>query len=176
MRYPWAVGAGTVAWLSVSGVLARDTTSIVILWTLGLALLAICLAWCRPSMPSAICIQSASTETAEGATTGPTPSDPMPLPPPPSPAVPAMPSTSVSRSPRSTAPSASPHGLPRPPRAQSEDLRVWSSDEIAALLRIDELTIIESMQRGDLPGNQAGGHWRMSDASLRRWLDGLWAS
>jgi excisionase family DNA binding protein len=169
MRSPWAVGVAVLAWLQVSSILARDPASIAILWGAGLlvGIGIICLARSRPRAAEFADPRSPSS---------PSPGVSIPLPPPPGPAPslisPSPTPVAVTRQPPPVTNSVSP-----PPLApQAAAPRIWTSDEVAALLRVDEPSVIELIQRGELPGNHVGGRWRTNDDSFRRWLDGKWST
>jgi excisionase family DNA binding protein len=47
---------------------------------------------------------------------------------------------------------------------------VLTAEEAAALLRVDAAAVVESAERGDLPGRQVGGHWRFAHDAVLDWL------
>lgn len=55
-------------------------------------------------------------------------------------------------------------------------LRALTAEEVAAALKVDIADVVHAIQAGRMPGNQVEGHWRCSEDSLRRWLDGSWAT
>jgi excisionase family DNA binding protein len=54
----------------------------------------------------------------------------------------------------------------------AEALDVLTLSEAAELLRIDEQTVAEAAERGDLPGRKLGGEWRFARSAVLRWLAG----
>jgi excisionase family DNA binding protein len=55
------------------------------------------------------------------------------------------------------------------------ELRVLTAEEVASVLRVDTALIITSITTGELPGNRIGGHWRIDQGALTRWLQGPYA-
>ena len=47
---------------------------------------------------------------------------------------------------------------------------VLTPGEAAALLRVDEEAVLESAERGELPGRRVGGQWRFAHDALLDWL------
>lgn len=52
------------------------------------------------------------------------------------------------------------------------ELRVLTAAEVASVLRIDSNLIIAAIDKGELPGNRIGNHWRVDQGALVRWLQG----
>lgn len=50
--------------------------------------------------------------------------------------------------------------------------RVLTAAEVAEVLRVDVDTVVAAIDRGELPGNRIGEHWRVQRAALLRWLSG----
>jgi excisionase family DNA binding protein len=63
-----------------------------------------------------------------------------------------------------------------PTTSKPDDLTALTVDEVADLLRLNAVHVVEALERGELPGNRAVGQWRVLRASLLRWLDGNWKS
>ena len=53
-------------------------------------------------------------------------------------------------------------------------LRVLTATEAAEVLRVDTDVITTAISKGELPGNQVGGHWRVEQGALARWLQGAY--
>ncbi|HMD52080.1 MAG TPA: helix-turn-helix domain-containing protein [Solirubrobacteraceae bacterium] len=49
---------------------------------------------------------------------------------------------------------------------------VMTAGETAALLKLDEHTVLAAAQGGELPARQIGGHWRFSRDAILAWLAG----
>jgi len=49
---------------------------------------------------------------------------------------------------------------------------VLTLSELAALLRLDEATVLDRAAHGDLPGRRFGLQWRFSRSAVLAWLDG----
>ena len=49
---------------------------------------------------------------------------------------------------------------------------VMTAAEAAALLKLDEATVLGSARSGGLPGRQIEGHWRFSRRAVLAWLAG----
>ncbi len=48
---------------------------------------------------------------------------------------------------------------------------VMTLPEVAHLLRVDDATVEQVAQSGDLPGRRIGDEWRFSRAAVLAWLD-----
>ena len=44
--------------------------------------------------------------------------------------------------------------------------------ELAEMLKLDELAVMERVDAGDIPGRRFGDQWRFSRLAVLRWLDG----
>jgi excisionase family DNA binding protein len=53
-------------------------------------------------------------------------------------------------------------------------LRILTAAEVASMLRVDANVIITAISDGELPGNRVGGHWRVEQGALTRWLRGTY--
>lgn len=49
---------------------------------------------------------------------------------------------------------------------------VMTAGEVAALLKLDESTVVAAAESRDLPGRQFAGHWRFSRTAVLAWLSG----
>jgi excisionase family DNA binding protein len=54
----------------------------------------------------------------------------------------------------------------------AEALDVLTLADAAELLRIDEQTVANAAERGELPGRKLGGEWRFARSAVLRWLAG----
>jgi excisionase family DNA binding protein len=52
------------------------------------------------------------------------------------------------------------------------ELRILTAAEAASVLRVDTGVIIKAISDGEFPGNRIGGHWRVDQGALTRWLQG----
>ena len=60
-----------------------------------------------------------------------------------------------------------PVGNPPPPLTPPE---VMTAQQTAELLQLDEKTVLELAEGGDLPGKKLGKQWRFSRAAVLSWL------
>lgn len=49
---------------------------------------------------------------------------------------------------------------------------VMTPGELAALLQVDETTVVALAERGELPGRRVGDEWRFARAAVMAWLAG----
>jgi excisionase family DNA binding protein len=49
---------------------------------------------------------------------------------------------------------------------------VLTPRQLAAFLQVDESTVLELAERGELPGRRLGGEWRFARAAVLAWLGG----
>lgn len=61
-----------------------------------------------------------------------------------------------------------------PPRAMPDPEADLSVKEVAALLRVDETTVLRWCQTGYLPARRVGGRWRIKVAALKERNPELW--
>jgi excisionase family DNA binding protein len=59
--------------------------------------------------------------------------------------------------------------LPPPPTA-GEGPEVLTTEQLAALLQVDEDTVRKLAAAGELPGRKIGAHWRFSRRAVLDWL------
>jgi excisionase family DNA binding protein len=52
----------------------------------------------------------------------------------------------------------------------AETPEVLTPAQLAELLQVDEETVVELAQRGELPGRMVGGEWRFSRTAVLGWL------
>ena len=49
---------------------------------------------------------------------------------------------------------------------------VMTAAQLADLLQVDEATVLELAERGELPGRRVGGEWRFGRTAVMAWLAG----
>lgn len=55
---------------------------------------------------------------------------------------------------------------------ESSERQVMTVDDLAAYLRIPRSSVYKLAQRGQVPCQKVGRHWRFSRRAVERWLDG----
>jgi excisionase family DNA binding protein len=58
------------------------------------------------------------------------------------------------------------------PVAGEADAEVLTPTELAALLRVELSTLLELVERGEVPGRKLGDEWRFSRTAVIAWLGG----
>ena len=56
--------------------------------------------------------------------------------------------------------------------AAEGDAEVLTPTELAALLRVEVSTLLELVERGEVPGRKLGDEWRFSRTAVIAWLGG----
>jgi len=157
MRSPWLLGGLGLAWLAAASVLVSSPVRILILWVIGLGALSIYMIARLASLPRSA--QAPSDGARARKERDPEVVGEQHA------AVERMDGTGVQELSR---PAPLAVGRERAP------IRVMSADQVASLLRVEVIDVVQSMRSGELPGNRLSGRWLCNEESLRRWLDGSW--
>jgi len=51
------------------------------------------------------------------------------------------------------------------------DIKVYTPDEVAEILKVTPATIRDMLRKGKLKGTQIGRHWRVTEEEIRRFLE-----